>query len=215
MSEDHLRAALTAGALPAAEGHRALLDSIVGVARAIFAAKASSIMLFDETAGELVFEAVAGEGADNLVGTRFPATQGIAGFVLSSGQSLVIEDVASDPRFAREVAERSGYIPKGLMAVPLHADRGPLGVLQVLDRPQRARFSLRESELLSLFGEQAAIALELVQQARRAQAALVEQQGDAAALARIGSALEGLGGERREAAGRLLDALAVLLRPAR
>ncbi len=70
---------------------RALLEWIVAVARAIFAVKASSIMLFDKRAGELVFETVAGEGSDR------PATQGIAGWVVASGEPIVLEDVGADP----------------------------------------------------------------------------------------------------------------------
>ena len=208
---DALRAAAGTGMLSPERAHRELLESIVQVARAIFAARASSIMLFDEPAGELVFEAVAGEGSERLVGTRFPATQGIAGWVLASGEPMVLEDVSADPRFARDVAERSGYVPKGLMAVPLHTDSGPLGVLQVLDRPKRAQFSLRESELLALFGEQAAIALALVQRARRAQAALGAQGGEAAVVARLAAALDGLEGERRQEVLALLEALAGVL----
>ena len=52
--EDELRAAVAAGALAARDGYRPLLQAIVEVARAIFAAKAASIMLLDEPAGELV-----------------------------------------------------------------------------------------------------------------------------------------------------------------
>ncbi len=63
MSDD-LSAAVAAGVLGAEEEHRALLQSVVEVARAIFAARASSVFLLDEEADELVFEAVSGEGAD-------------------------------------------------------------------------------------------------------------------------------------------------------
>ncbi|MDX6400965.1 MAG: hypothetical protein QOF27_1571, partial [Gaiellaceae bacterium] len=58
MSDD-LRAAVAAGVLGSEDQFRALLQSIVDVARAIFKAKASSILLLDEEADELVFEAAA------------------------------------------------------------------------------------------------------------------------------------------------------------
>ena len=209
-----MRAAVSAGVLSSEEAHRALLSSIVGVARAIFSARASSIMLLDDRTGELVFEAVAGEGSGHLVGTRFPASQGIAGWVVLSDQPLVVEDVAGDPRFAREVAERTGYVPHGLMAVPLHGADRPIGVLQVLDRPQRAAFSLREMELLGLFADQAAIALELVRRARRARELLVDEREDVAVVARLAAAVEALDGARREHAVRLLEAAEALLRRA-
>jgi GAF domain-containing protein len=212
MSE--LQAAVAAGVLGVEADFRRLLTSVVEVARAIFRAKASSIFLLDEATDELVFEAVAGEGADTLVGTRFPSSTGIAGWVLVTRQPLVIEDVASDPRFGREVAESTGFVPKGLMAVPLLHEERSLGVLEVLDRPADSRFSLQEMDLLSLFANQAAIALDLLQRARQAQAAL-EDRADVAVLARVAAALgedeEGEEGTRRQAGLRLLAALEELL----
>jgi GAF domain-containing protein len=212
MTED-LRAAVAAGVLGAEESYRALLQSIVEVARAIFKAKASSIFLLDEEADELVFEAVAGEGSDSLIGQRFPSSTGIAGFVLVSRQPLVIEDVLADPRFSRETAESTGFVPKGLMAVPLLHEERALGVLEVLDRPKDARFTLAEMELLGLFANQAAIALDLLQRARRARAAL-EGDGDLAVLARVAAALEDQRDEEdrsRESALNLLAELEKLL----
>ena len=150
MNED-LRAAVAAGVLPADDAFRELLQSIVDVARAIFGARASSIFLLDEATNELVFEAVSGEGAEDLVGRRFSSSTGVAGWVLAARQPLVLDEVQQDPRFAREAAESTGYVPDGLMAVPLLHDERALGVLEVLDRPQRARFTLVEMELLGLF----------------------------------------------------------------
>lgn len=146
---------------------RELLQSVVDVARAIFAAQGATVFLHDAETDELVFEAVSGVGGQ-LVGTRLPSSTGIAGWVLVSGQPLVIEDVAADPRFAREVGEASGYVPKGLMAVPLVRDDDAVGVLEVLDRPRRPDFSLGEVELLSMFAAQAAIGLDLLLRARSA-----------------------------------------------
>jgi GAF domain-containing protein len=211
MSED-LRAAVAAGVLGAEESYRALLRSIVEVARAIFKAKASSIFLLDEEADELVFEAVVGEGSDSLIGQRFPSSTGIAGFVLVSRQPLVIEDVLADPRFSRETAESTGFVPKGLMAVPLLHDERALGVLEVLDRPKEAKFTLAEMELLGLFANQAAIALDLLQRARRAGAALAGE-GELGVLSRLAATLEARRDEETDdAAQQLLNALEKLLR---
>jgi GAF domain-containing protein len=202
---EELRSAVAAGVLGAEKNYRELLRSIVEVARAIFRAKASSIFLLDEESDELVFEAVAGEGSESLIGRRFPSSTGIAGFVLVSRQPLVIEDVLEDPRFSRETAESTGFVPKGLMAVPLLHEERALGVLEVLDRPSDSRFTLQEMDLLGLFANQAAVALDLLQRARRAQATL-EDQGDLAVLARLARKLE----ERREDDGEALAFLAAL-----
>jgi GAF domain-containing protein len=208
-----LRAAVAAGTLGSEESYQALLQAIVEVARAIFGARASSVFLHDEESDELVFEAVAGEGAGELVGRRFPSSTGVAGWVLVTRQPLVIEELEQDPRFAREAAESTGFVPKGLMAVPLLHEERALGVLEVLDRPQQAAFSLQEMELLGLFANEAAIALDLLQRAREARAVLEEEGGEAAALARFAARLAEAEPEQREAAQRLLEALEILLRP--
>jgi GAF domain-containing protein len=211
MAEDRLRAVVAAGVLPAEETFGRLLRAIVEVARSIFGAKASSILLLDEEANELVFAAVASEEEQFLVGRRFPASNGIAGWVASSRTPLVLEDVRNDPRFARDVAEGTGYVPNGLMAVPLLEEEQVLGVLQVLDRPDNSRFSLQEIELLGLFASQAALALTLLASARRAREAL-SGDGRAGELAGLATALEALDDERRPAADALVRALRDLLR---
>jgi GAF domain-containing protein len=208
-----LRAAVAAGVLGSEELHRRLLQATVEVARAIFSAKAATVFLYDEETDELVFEAVVGEGSDTLTGERIPSSTGIAGWVLVTRQPLVLEDVTRDPRWGgRAIAEKTGYTPKGLMAVPLIHEEDPVGVLQVLDRPQETRFSLEEMELLGLFASQAAIALDLLGKTRRARAVLEESGADVEALARLAGELEALEGPRRAAGLELIRSLERILK---
>jgi len=209
--DDDLRAAVAAGTLAAARGRAPLLQSIADVARAIFGARASSIMLFDTASEELVFEAVSGEGKD-LLGRRMPRDTGIAGWVLGAREPIVIEDVAHDPRFAADIARGTGYVPQGIMAAPLMLEERALGVLSILDRPKRASFSLVELDLLGLFAHQAAVALELFEAARRMDDAL-KGDGELASVARLAAALDDQVGERRGSATALLTALEDVLSP--
>jgi GAF domain-containing protein len=211
MSESDLRAAVAAGVLASEDAHRRLLQATVEVARGIFAAKASSVFLYDNETDELVFEAVAGEGSETLLGQRIPSSTGIAGWVLVTRQPIVLEDVSQDPRWGgQEIATRSGYIPKGLMAVPLLHEEDAVGVLNVLDRPEHERFSLEEMELLGLFANQAAISLDLLRKARHAKAVLEGGDADAATLARLAARLDELEGPRRDAGMELLKTLEAL-----
>jgi GAF domain-containing protein len=205
-----LRAAVAAGVFGTDEAFRSLLQSTVETARAIFHAKASSVFLLDEEADELVFEAVAGEGADTLGGRRFPSSSGVAGWELVTRQPLVVDDLTKDTRFSRDAAASTGYVPRGMMAVPLLAEEKALGVLEVLDRPAGIPFTLAEMDLLGLFANQAAIALDLLQRARRAQAALAGE-GELAALGRFAARLEDATEETRAAGLQLLAALEQLL----
>jgi GAF domain-containing protein len=209
---DSIRAAAAAGSLASEEAHKTLLQSIVDVARAIFDARASSIFLLDEEAGELVLEAVSGEGQEDLVGMRFPSSAGIAGWVLVTRQPLVLDDVTQDPRHARNVAERTGYVPKKLMAVPLLHEERTLGVLYVLDRNDEAAFTLREMDLLALFAAQAGVGLELLLGARRLRAVLDAEPGsDAGVISRLAAAVSDEEGDLSDSGRRLLESLAEVL----
>jgi GAF domain-containing protein len=120
----------------------------------------------------------------------------------------VLEDVTADPRWGgHEIAAKTGYVPRGLMAVPLIHEEEPVGVLNVLDRPQETRFSLEEMELLGLFADQAAIALDLLRKGRRAKAVLEDAGADIGVVARVASKLDALEGPERQAGIQLLDAL--------
>jgi GAF domain-containing protein len=185
------------------ETYRGLLQSIVDVARAIFGAEAASIFLLDEENDELVFEAVSGRGEGELLGARFPSSTGIAGFALVTRQPLVVDDLEADPRFSQDRARATGYVPSSIVASPLLHDERALGVLSVLDRAPDRPFGLAELELLSRFSTQAAIGLDLLLRARRAQESLVDD-GNAALVSRVAALVD----DRDDDAGRrLLEAL--------
>ncbi|RCG29877.1 GAF domain-containing protein [Sphaerisporangium album] len=180
---------------------RKLLQSIVEVARHMFGAAAASIFLVDPDTGELVFEAVSGQGEKELVGSRFPAGTGIAGWVAASGQSMVADDVSEVTQFAQDAAESTGYVPRTIMAAPLIRFEECVGVLEVLDRAE-SRSDLDDIDLLGLFATQAACGLEFLLRVRNSRR---EPEGDPyTLLRRIGERLPGRARPSDAAAVRLL-----------
>jgi GAF domain-containing protein len=137
----------------------AVLRSVVEATVALFEAEAASIALYDAASDQLVFEVAAGEQGQGVIGVAIRPDQGIAGYVYTSGQALALSDVASDPRFGRTVAERTAYVPRSIVAVPMVDDQGTIGVLEVLDKRSQAAFSLRDIELAAVFARQAAVAI--------------------------------------------------------
>lgn len=136
-----------------------LLQSIVDATVRLFDAEAASIALFEQDPDRLEFRVAAGEHGAGAVGLTVPPTQGIAGFVYSTGQALALSDVASDPRFNRDAAEQTGYVPRSIAAAPLLDEDGTVGVLQVLDKRGSPTFSLQDMELLGVFASQATVAI--------------------------------------------------------
>jgi GAF domain-containing protein len=136
-----------------------LLASITESARRLFGASACSLALLTDDGAELVYTTASGEGAQDVTGMRLPAGTGVAGWVVQSGEAVVVSDPASDPRFARDVAAGTGYVPRELLAVPVGGEQ-VLGVLTLLDRDPARPGAASDMSLLSVFADQAALTLQ-------------------------------------------------------
>lgn len=151
----------------------ALLQSIVETANRFLDATATAIALVTDDGQELEFIVAYNVINQDIIGMRFPANSGIAGYVTMTGQPLAVSKADEDPRFNRDVAEESGYIPDSILAVPLTSGDHVFGVIEVLDKVSGDTFTMKDIELLSLLAAQTAITLTQAKQFEQLQASLV------------------------------------------
>jgi response regulator RpfG family c-di-GMP phosphodiesterase len=90
--------------------------------------------------------------AHGLQRISIPQHVGIAGFVAQSCQPVIINDAYHDQRFDKEVDEKSGYITKSILALPIINSQGELlGVMQGINKMTPAAvFTLQDQERLLL-----------------------------------------------------------------
>jgi GAF domain-containing protein len=169
----------------------ALLHSIVETAAKIFGAAAASILLVNEAEEVLEFKVSFGSADHDLVGTKFPYDKGIAGYVFMTGQPIATSNVRQDKRFDQDFAKSTGYVPNSILATPLiSSDDRIIGVMEVLDKIDAASFDMQDMELMAMFAQQAALAIDQSQQTETITETLinglkrlVEADGDSAELA--------------------------------
>ncbi|MGA9995975.1 MAG: PP2C family protein-serine/threonine phosphatase [Pyrinomonadaceae bacterium] len=93
---------------------------------------------------------------------------GIAGYVAETGESLLIQDVQSDPHFDRATDRRTGYLTKNMLCVPMHkSDGASLGSLQAINAG-RGQFTEVDLAYLESFASLASVAVEREQLAQEA-----------------------------------------------
>ena len=110
------------------------LNPAVAAIRDLFGGAAASCALVEDDGDRLTFVAASGAGADRILGIQLPVGRGIAGWVAMTDQAIAVRDVASDPRFARDVAEATEYVPTSVLAAPVNTAEGDVvGVVEVLD----------------------------------------------------------------------------------
>jgi len=151
-----------------------LLKSIVEAAAKIFGAAASSILLVNEEEEALEFKVAFGPANRDLVGTKFPYDKGIAGYVFMTGMPIATSNVKEDKRFNQDFAKSTGYVPNSILATPLTStDDRIIGVMEVLDKIDASSFTMQDMELIGLFAQQAAMAIDQSQQIDQIQQSMV------------------------------------------
>ncbi|MGA0024786.1 MAG: GAF domain-containing protein [Burkholderiales bacterium] len=92
----------------------------------------SSLFLHDAETGELFSRVMQGNSIGEV---RFPADQGIAGSVFTSGKGEIIQDAYADSRFNRKVDTETGYRTRNILCVPiLNKKQAVIGVTQALNK---------------------------------------------------------------------------------
>jgi len=189
-----------------------LLKSIVEAAARIFGATAGSLLLVNEEEAALEFRVAFGPADRDLVGTKFPYDKGIAGYVFMTGQPIATSNVKEDKRFNQDFAKSTGYVPNSILATPLiGSDDRVIGVMEILDKINETSFDIQDMELMGLFAQQAAMAIEQSQQIDEVQNTMVR------ALKRLAKAdqsqpseeLQGALDKSLEEKGEMIDLLEI------
>ena len=138
-----------------------LLRKIVHATVEVLDASTGSLLIWDPTDNTLVFAvAEGGEGeGETLEQQRMPADQGIAGWIFTHRQPVIVEDVSQDERFFKGIDESLGYRTSSLIGVPLMTKGEMIGVIEVLNKRSGEKFDEQDLDTLSALAGQAAIAI--------------------------------------------------------
>lgn len=137
-----------------------VLNLIMEKAVQILDVEAASLCLTDYEHNELEFRVNIGPAAGTLAGRRLPFGTGIVGEVARTGQPMIVNDVAHDPRWYRGVDESTGFVTRAILTVPLIAKDLIIGVIQVINKKDGTAFEDDDMALLTSFAAQAAAAIE-------------------------------------------------------
>ena len=122
--------------------------------------EASTLFLLDDETGELVFSTPTGPMAEQLANVRIKKGQGIAGWVVESGEPALVPDVSKDPRFYTGIDDSTGFQTKSILCVPLLLNDKPIGVIEAINKKDGTSFTEKDAIILSAFAEQTALAIE-------------------------------------------------------
>ncbi|MGW7821573.1 GAF domain-containing protein [Streptomyces puniciscabiei] len=157
-ASNELTRSLLSGAEPAA-----VLDSFTTTVREIAGADLVTLAVPVGDKGELVIEAASGLPAEEVRGLLLPAST-LAAKVYTSGETITSEAISADPRAEGGSASVVELGPA--FFVPLGTREHVRGVLQVANLPGGPVFTDAVIDMVTGFGNQAALALDVAEHRR-------------------------------------------------
>ncbi|MCI0394531.1 MAG: ATP-binding protein, partial [Chloroflexi bacterium] len=137
-----------------------IFRQVADAVRRALGAESISIGLTDDTSGEIIFvDALMGPLFNNLPPIRLQPGQGIAGWVATKGEPLIVNNVYADQRFYSKVDHDSGYQTHSILCVPLLVEQRVIGVLEAINK-QNGHFDENDLRLLQAISGPLAVAIE-------------------------------------------------------
>lgn len=135
----------------------ALLVYILESAMRLVQCESSSLLLVNNETGNLSF--VVALGPKGAEAKNIPVDKNsIAGWVVENNKPLIIKDVENDPRFFRNVQDKTGYVSKNMAAIPMCVKGRCIGVIELINKSGLKSFDEKDLNILQLLSNQAGIA---------------------------------------------------------
>jgi diguanylate cyclase (GGDEF)-like protein len=137
-----------------------ILRTILEHMERIVDAELWTLLMLDEVSQELYYAIAAGEKQEVLRSLRVKRGEGVAGWVLEHGETMIVPEAFNDPRVSRRGV-------RSLIALPLRGRKGTQGVIEILN--PRAEMSDYTIAFLHILADHAAIAIENARDVARIQ----------------------------------------------
>jgi len=137
-----------------------VLDVLIEIINAELGAERSSLFLNDPNTNELYSRVAQGNFQREI---RILNNSGIAGYVFTTGEGIIVHDAYADPRFNRSVDEQTGFTTRNILSVPIRTSKGEIiGVAQALNK-RIGKFNRNELHLFEAMVAHGSLALQSAQ----------------------------------------------------
>lgn len=137
-----------------------ILELIMTKVSQLIEAQNWSLLLKDQTSGELTFEIAVGIKREVIKGIRLAPGEGIAGHVAETGKPMFVSNVQDEPRFSRKIDSLTGFTTKSISCIPIQIHGKILGVIEIINVEDMDGFKLKYLPILTILADYAAIAIE-------------------------------------------------------
>ncbi|MCB1179012.1 MAG: SpoIIE family protein phosphatase, partial [Leptospiraceae bacterium] len=136
-----------------------LLNSIIETTKNAIHCDGCSLLLYQKETDSLKFHISSGFKSESLLSLEVPRGKGIAGYVMDTNETVIVNDAQSDPRLYKEIDSKIDFVTRNLICVPMHTQGNFIGVLEAVNTLDRDNFDEKDARELNNISEVAAIAI--------------------------------------------------------
>jgi signal transduction histidine kinase len=149
-------------ALPSYPRLEDLLDYVSREIKRVLDVEGALVILLDEEKNELYFLGAAYDDRDTqqrAKEVRYPASKGVSGRVLKTGEPVIVPDTSKDSYFYGVVDEQMGFKSRNMLDVPMKSGERLIGVLCAINK-KKGVFDPSDVELLNLIAGTVALSID-------------------------------------------------------
>eukprot|EP00002_Diphylleia_rotans_P033653 TRINITY_DN7173_c1_g1_i1.p1 TRINITY_DN7173_c1_g1~~TRINITY_DN7173_c1_g1_i1.p1 ORF type:complete len:902 (+),score=163.63 TRINITY_DN7173_c1_g1_i1:68-2773(+) len=119
---------------------------------------AERFCLFEVDQEDAVLRSRVADGHDKII---LPLTKGVAGYVVKTKESIIVDDPYEDTRFHKEIDKLTGFTTTSLVCLPiLNRDGNVIGVVEMINKRNGDKFKKEDLDLLKAFASFCALSLD-------------------------------------------------------
>ena len=149
-------------ALPKYPDLQELLDFISDEVKRLIGTEGALVILLDEEKNELFFKSAAYDDSTTekkMKEVRYPASKGVSGKVIRTGNPCVVPDTSKDENFYAVVDQKVGFRTRNMLDVPLKSKDRIIGVLCAINKKSGV-FDRTDVELLNTLAGTVGLSIE-------------------------------------------------------
>jgi len=145
----------------------AILRTILEHMERLIEAELWTLLMLDEARQELYYAIAAGGEQESLRDLRVKVGEGVAGWVVEHGETLIVPEADYDPRLSQERGVNAQAV-RSVIAMPLRGRKGTHGAIEIFN-PRADRMTDYTIAFLHILADHAAIAIENARDVARIQ----------------------------------------------